>query len=259
MPKYVVISRDHYGAKKLRPYANFAFVAREALVPVVSVELQAVALSMPIGFVEQSGRYTPVALMSFIPGRNLFVGPDNQWLGKYIPAMIRGNPFRLLRQEGSDDSVLGIDEDSPLIVDANETGEAFYDDEGKPTAWVKAMLTFLTGVERSRTATDLALAALAKARVICPWEIKVKMGDGEKPVTGLHRIDEVALNGLSDDQFLQVRKASALPIAYAQLISMGQTTALERLVILQESLQQAQKHTLPEQIVVDVDTLNKDR
>ena len=85
------------------------------------------------------------------------------------------------------------------------------------------------------------------------------MGDGEKPVTGLHRIDEVALNGLSDDQFLQVRKASALPIAYAQLISMGQTTALERLVILQESLQQAQKHTLPEQIVVDVDTLNKDR
>jgi hypothetical protein len=259
MPQYVVISREHYGAKKLRPHANFAFLAREALVPIVNAELHAVALSMPIGFVEQKGRYTLVAVMSFIPGRNLFVGPDNQWLGKYIPAMFRGYPFRLLRQEGSEDFVLGVDEDSPLIADANETGEAFYDEEGKPTASVKAMMTFLTGVERSRTATDLALAALAKASVIRPWEIKIKMGDGEKPVTGLHRIDEVALNALSDDQFLQLRKASALSIAYAQLISIGQTTALERLVMLQENLQKAQKPTLPEQIVFDVDTLNKVR
>ena len=259
MPNYVVISRDHYGAKKLRPHENFAFLARESLVPIVNVELQAVALSMPIGFVEQSGRFTLVAVMSYIPGRNLFVGPDNQWLGKYIPAMFRGYPFRLLRQKASDDFVLGIDEESPLIVDAKETGEAFYDDEGNPTASVKAMMTFLTGCERSRTATDLALAALAKARVICPWEIRIKTVEGEKPVTGLHRIDEVTLNSLPDDTFLQLRKASALPIAYAQLISMGQTAVLERLGVLQENLQKAQKPALPEQFVFDADTLNKVR
>ena len=118
MPKFVVISRDRYGAKRWRGHENFAFLAREAAVPIVNAELQAVALSMPMAFIEQSGRYTLVAVMSFIPGRNLFVGPDNQWLGKYIPAEFRGYPFNLLRPEGSEDFVLGVDEESPLIVDA---------------------------------------------------------------------------------------------------------------------------------------------
>ena len=140
----------------------------------------------------------------------------------------------------------------------DEAGEAFYDSEGKPTASMQAMMNFLVAAERSRTATDLAVAALAKAGVICPWDIRIKTGDGEKPVSGLHRIDEVALNALADDAFLQLRKVpSALPIAYAQLISIGQTAALERLVVLQENLQKAQKPTLPEQIVFDGDLLNK--
>jgi hypothetical protein len=259
MPKYVVISRERYGAKRLRAHENFAFIAGEAVVPIVNVELQAIALSMPMGFIEQSGRYTLVAVLSFIPGRNLFVGPDNQWLGKYIPAAFRGYPFRLLRKEGSDDFVLGIDDESRLIVDANETGEAFYDNEGKPSASVQAMSNFLSGVERSRTATDLAIAALAKAGVICPWEIRIKMDDGEKPISGLHRIDEAGLNALGDEAFLQLRKASALPIAYAQLISMGQTAALERLVILQDNLLKALKPALQKEIMLDGDTLNKVR
>lgn len=259
MPKFVVISRERHGAKRLRAHENFAFLAGEALAPIVNAELQAVALSMPMGFAEQSGRYSLVAVMSFIPGRNLFVGPENQWLGKYIPAVYRGYPFRLLRQEGTEDFVLSIDEESRLIVDADETGEAFYDSEGKPSVSVQAMTNFLEGVERSRTATDLAIAALAKAGVICPWDIRIKTGDGEKPVSGLHRIDEAALNALGDDAFLQLRKASAFPIAYAQLISMGQTAALERLVVLQENLQKALKPTLPKEIVFDVDTLNKTR
>jgi hypothetical protein len=259
MPKYVAVNRERHSAKRLRAHENFAFLAREAVVPIVSAELQAVALSMPIGFIEQSGRYSLVAVLSFVPGHNLFVGPDNQWLGKYLPAMFRAYPFRLLRKEGSDESILGIDEESRLIVDANETGEAFYDSEGKPSASVQAMTNFLVGVERGRTATDLAVAALAKARVICPWAIKIKTGDGEKPVSGLHQIDEVALNALGDDSFLQLRKALALPIAYAQLISIGQTTALERLVILHENLRKAQKPKLPEEIVFDADTLNKVR
>jgi hypothetical protein len=259
MPKYVVISRERYGAKRLRAHENFAFLAREALAPIVSVELQAIALSMPMGFIEQSGRYTLVAVMSFIPGRNLFVGSDNQWLGKYIPAVFRGYPFRLLRKEGSDDFVLGIDEESQLIVDADQTGEAFYDSEGKPSASVQAMSNFLAGVERSRTATELAIAALDKAGVICPWDIRIKTGEGEKPISGLHRIDEAGLNALGDDAFLPLRKASALPIAYAQLLSMGQTAALERLAILQENLQKLLKPALQEETMLDVDTLNKVR
>ena len=36
---------------------------------------------MPIVFIEQAGRYVLMAMMSPMPGHNLFVGPDGEWLG----------------------------------------------------------------------------------------------------------------------------------------------------------------------------------
>ena len=46
------------------------------------------------------------------------------------------------------------------------------------------------------------MAALAKAGVIQPWPLTFKAGQEDKPVTGLHHIDELALNKLTDDSFL---------------------------------------------------------
>lgn len=253
----VVISPERHRAKRWRAHENFAFLAREAVATIVNAELQAVLLSMPMAFLEQSGRYTLVAVMSLIPGRNLFVGLDNQWLGKYVPAVFRAYPFQLVNPQGSENFVLGINEESQLIVGADEPGEAFYDPDGKPTASVQANFNFLLNIERSRTSTDLGVSALAKAGVICPWDIKIKVADHEKPVTGLHRIDEVALNALADDAFVQLRKASALSIAYAQLFSMGQIAALERLAILHENMEKALKPTFPKEVLFDFSVLNK--
>jgi len=77
-------------------------------------------------------------------------------------------------------------------------------------------------VERNRKVTDLAVAALAQADVIQPWPIKLKTDQGEQAVGGLHRVDETALRALPDEGFLKLRKAAALPIAYAQMLSVGQ-------------------------------------
>jgi hypothetical protein len=83
-------------------------------------------------------------------------------------------------------------------------------------------------LERNRKSTELAVEALAQADVIRPWEIKVKSTEGERPITGLHRVDEAALRALPDEAFLNLRKAS-LPIAYTQMLSMGQLGMLEHL------------------------------
>ena len=52
---------------------------------------------MPIAFIEQAGRFVPMAMMCPMPEHNLFVGPDGQWLGGYVPASLRSYPFRLVR------------------------------------------------------------------------------------------------------------------------------------------------------------------
>ena len=53
--------------------------------------------------------------------------------------------------------------------------------------------------------------------------------EGERPISGLHRVDEAALRALPDETFLNLRKTSALPIAYTQMLSMGQLGMLEHL------------------------------
>jgi hypothetical protein len=250
VPKLVPVSREHHAGKAWRRFSKYTFAASEAIAPLVGAELAKAALAMPIAFLQESGRYLPAALMSLVPGHNLFVGPAGQWLGSYVPATYRAYPFRFARREGSQEVTLCIDEDSGLVVEDSASGEKLFDADGNASPALKSVLDFLTAIERSRKATELAVAALAQASVIRPWDIKVKAGEQEKPVQGLYRVDEDAMSKLSDAEFLKLRRAGALSFAYAQLLSVGQLAVLQHLVTLQGQLAPAQAAvaTLPESI-----------
>ena len=202
------------------------------------------AVAMPIAFIEQSGRYLPVAIMSPQQGRNLFIGPNGQWLGIYVPAALRSYPFSPARVEGSDKLTICIDEDSGWVVNAaaNPDAPKFFEEDGSPSGAIKAALDLVTQIEHNRSITDLAVAALAEARIIQPWPITVTDGNQQVPVKGFHRIDEAALNALDDQTFLKLRKSGSLVLAYAQLISMrtigvfGQMTGVQQQLAHQEQL-----------------------
>ena len=224
MPRFAAVSRERHGNKKWQRFKNYAFAAADATMPIVGAEIGRAALAMPCAFVPQqeAGRYTLVAALSPVPGRNMFVGPDGSWLGPYVPFWFRVYPFRVLPAPGLDQPVLCVDEDSTLIVDRNAAGEDFFDAAGNLSPALKPVFDALMHVERNRKVTDLAVAALAQAGVIRPWPIKLKTDQGEQAVGGLHRVDEAALRALPDEAFLKLRKAAALPIAFAQMLSVGQ-------------------------------------
>ena len=125
MPQFTPITGESHAGKNWRRPPNFAFAAGEAVVPLVGAELAHAVVTMPIAFTAEADRYRLVALLSLVPGKNLFVAPDGKWLGGYIPAFFRGYPFRLWRQEGSETAVLCIDQDSKLLIEADGTGEVF--------------------------------------------------------------------------------------------------------------------------------------
>jgi len=105
------------------------------------------------------------------------------------------------------------------------------------------------GLTAQRRTTDVAVAALAEAGVIQAWPIKLKAEQSERAITGLYRIGEVALNALADDVFLELRKTpGALPIAYAQMLSMGQLGMFEHLARLQAQLRPPPAPTLSESL-----------
>jgi hypothetical protein len=248
MSQYVAVSRERHSAKRWRRSDGFSFAAGDALVPAIGAELSKLAPTTPLAFVEQSGQFELVAILSLTPGKNMFVGPDGRWLSDYVPALYRAYPFRVESRSGTDEVVLCIDEDSALVVEEGAGGESFFDADGGVSPALSSIVGFLTEVERGHKATRRAVAALAEAGVIQPWPITLKTAQGEQAIGGLHRIDEAALNALGDDAFLSLRKLSALPVAYAQLLSMGQLGVFAQLARVQAQLAPPPVASLPQSL-----------
>ena len=191
-------------------------------------EFSRAALSLPIAFLPMEGRFFPRALLSLIPGKNLFIAPDGRWLGSYVPAILRGYPFRLAETPDGQ-KVLVVDTDSGLIHEGSQH-EAFVGEDGKLSPVLAEILNFLTQVENTKAPTANACDALQALEIIVPWEITLRTEQGDKQIDGLFKIDEARLNALTDDAYLSLRQAGALPLAYCQMLSMHHLPMLSKLV-----------------------------
>lgn len=236
MSQLLAISPQNLAGKFWRRPSGFLFAADRQVIPLVGAELAKASVSMPIGFVQAGDIYLLVAFTSPTPGNNLYIGPDGKWLGNYVPAALRAHPFHLVSPEAGTEAVLCIDESAGLISDTPDGGEPFFDENGQPTQGILDTLNFLAQTEQNRISTQLALNAVVAAGLMQPWPITVQSGDQQVPVNGLFRIDEARLNELSDEAFLKLRAASAMPLIYAQLLSIGQLGLLDRLVAVQRDL-----------------------
>jgi hypothetical protein len=235
MTQIAAITKQNHADKSWTRYSSYTFASKSSIASLVGAEIShALTAGLPMAFVKEQDRFFLAAVLSLTPGTNLFVAQNGKWLGEYVPSVFRSYPFTLARAEGKENLILCVDEDSGLVNEDKNAGEPFFDDSKELSKPVKDILQFLTRVEQNKTAAFAAVASLAKAGVITEWPLKIKHGDQEKPITGLYRIDEAKLNSLDDEQFLKIRKAGSLPIAYAQLLSMGNIQVFEKLAKVQE-------------------------
>jgi len=234
MPKLSAITKQTYADKSWTRFSSYTFASKSSIASLVNAEIaKAVTAGLPMAFVKEQDRFFLAAVLSLTPGTNLFIAQNGKWLGEYIPSVFRSYPFMLAKAEGKDDLILCVDEESGLVKN-DKTGEPFFDDQGELSRQVHDIFNFLSQIEKNKIQTVRAVAVLAEAGVLTQWPLKIKQGDQEKPVTGLYRIDEAKLNSLDDEQFLKIRKAGALPTAYAQLLSMGNVQVFEKLAKVQQ-------------------------
>lgn len=210
------VSRERHADKRWQRYSSYSFAAADAVAPLVIQEMAKACATLPLGFIAADEGYLPVAVQGLVPGNNLLVTAQGQWLGGYVPAFYRAFPFRLANTTDNQ-QVLCVIESSGLVSDTE--GEAFFDETGEAAQSVKDVLNFLTQVEGNRPATQRACAALQKHKLITPWPIKLNTDAGTQTVDGLYTIDEAALNQLPADALLELRDASALIMAYCQILS----------------------------------------
>lgn len=226
MNTFTAITPQQFAGKAWKRYSSYAFAVQFNVIPVVAAELANLAPALPLGFVQTGESFQLVAITSLLPGANLFVAPNGDWLGRYIPAALRGYPFGVVSAQDKDETSLCINESSGLVVEAGQ-GEAFYDEAGRPGQALKDMLDFISKLEANRVVTQAAVDALQAANLVQHWPLSVRNGDRTVAVEGLYRIDETMLNTVSNDVFLSLRKTGSLPLAYAQLLSMNQLSMLE--------------------------------
>jgi len=198
------------------------------VVPLTAAELPQAALHLVLSFVGRGESWLPAAVLGLEPGHNAYVGAAGEWLGGYIPEPCRVHPFGLGRTKDGK-SLLCIDEAAALVPEG-AAGEAFFGADGKLAPAVQERFDLLGRMEAGRRRATAACAVLARHALIQPWPLVIKTTSGERPVNGLFRIDEPALNKLPAQALLELRDCGALLMAYCQLLSMQNLHSLGRLV-----------------------------
>jgi hypothetical protein len=227
MTKYTALSPSRHAGKTWSPPSHFGFAKQTTYVDVIGAEVAQVATNMPLALVRDGERFKLIGLLSYRGRHNVFVAPNGRWMGSYIPAAFRIHPFRLIRVSTPEKLILCVDETSGLIKDGG--GQTLFDDAGQLSKSVSGIVTALQGLEKGRAVITVATRALEEAGIIVPWQIDVKGNTAGSIFEQLYRVDEPSLQGLDDANFLKLRKAGALALAYAQIVSMARVEFLEQL------------------------------
>tara|TARA_R110000850_G_scaffold233925_1_gene358760 strand:+ start:186 stop:971 length:786 start_codon:yes stop_codon:yes gene_type:complete len=233
MTQWIALSKTDHAQSLYWPRDGYRFAADQQVVPVLVAELGKLLPHYAIGFVKEGEGYQPVVITGLGQG-NLYLHPEGKWLGNYVPAALRGYPFRLVaNQEGG--QVVCIADDH---VTEEPSAKPLFDDEGNLAEQVAQTVDFLQQCEKSRQVTTACVQKLAEAGVIEEWPLQIGRGEGQEPLTvnGLHRINEQSLNGL-DAETLHGLRGGPLSLAYAQMLSSHQLNQLTERAELLAKLQ----------------------
>lgn len=220
------LSRETHQNLRLRtPPEQWAFARGRMIAGLVAPELTEVIKSMPMAFTLQGEQANLVALMG-LGEQNLFVGPAGQWLGPYIPAVLRAWPFALMKQ--GEQRVVAINADSDAF--STEEGELLFNENGEPGERLQRTVQFLQSFSDQEIVMGRAVEAIRQAGLLVPWELTVNPRGGTSVnLTGLYQVDRAAFEALDDESFLTLRKAGALPVVYAHVFSQRNVSVLEQL------------------------------
>ena len=199
---------------------DYSFAKDETLAPIVFDEMADIAREYPIIF-PKNGSGLPCALLGLEPGHNAYIDDEGRWLGTYIPAHIRRYPFMLATSgdlEGDlNRFVVVFDPDAKHFMDPN--GHQVFTHDGKPTQHMTNRFALLQQMQKTTPRTIELVKVLDDSGILVERTVTIKKAGQANQITGFRTIEEKKLNGLPDAAFMELRRAGALPLIYAHLLS----------------------------------------
>ena len=205
-------------------HRDYSFAARDHLAPVVMAEITQVLPWYPLAFAsnEQGSRFHLVALLSLMPGRNLYLTPQGKWQAPYVPSHYRGYPFAL-NGEGQ----LCIDVESGLFTESDTPGALPIFEHGELSELTAQVKQFHEKRHQALALTQKLVDQLHEAELITPWAIQWKPKAKVQTLKGYCGIDEERLRSLAPEQYAELAHSGALGLAYVQIFSRARIADLQ--------------------------------
>lgn len=218
---------DRHGELGIDLAPDYRFAAKTHAVPLNAIEFGIAARHYPIVFAAGTTPPAAVAVLGLRQDRNLFVDADGAWAADtYVPSYVRRYPFILARNDEASEFALCVDRASDKV---RAEGETRFFEGVEPTDAVRKALDFCAAFQRETRESEALMRKITEHDLFAPNAGRFTLPDGEVlNVNDFSIIDEARVNGLSDEAFLDLRKAGALPVIYAHLWSMRNWADLVR-------------------------------
>jgi hypothetical protein len=216
----VPITPARHGRHSVEAGRSFAFSAGVNAVPLMGVEILRAATEYAVVFTEMGDGFMPAVVLGVKGDQNLYLGPDGQWNAKYIPAFIRRYPFVFATSADNKTLTLCVDEAYPGL-NTQGRGERLFDDDAKPTPYVKRVLDFLKEYQAHFVRTQAFGRRLKELGLLEPMTARVTTPDGGNlSLTGFLAVSRSKLRALAPEQLASLVKTDELELLYLHLYSM---------------------------------------
>lgn len=179
---------------------------------------------------DKDDNFFPLALFGFQPNENLFLD-DSKWNARYVPAMIRREPFMIGLQASRDGSneaaarMLSLDLDHPRVN--KEKGERLFQPLGGRTPYLEETANLLEAVFQGYEHNKAFVSALQEHDLLESVNFDITLEDGSKnQLLGFYTIDEEKLQKLPDSTLGNLSRSGFLMPIFMVLASMANIRTL---------------------------------
>ena len=216
----VPMSATRHADASVEPGTGYAFASHASAVPIMAVEFLLAATEYAIVFTPVGDDIVPAVVLGLRNEQNLYLGQDDKWKAKYVPAFIRRYPFVFSASADKKTLALCIDESSAGF---NRTGkgQALFDAEKKPTEYTQRVLKFLQAFQTHFQRTQLFCKRVKELGILEPTTVRMAGPGGEKlAVGGFLVVDRKKLREVPAEKLAELAKTDELELLYLHLYSL---------------------------------------
>lgn len=214
------IDKNTDAKTRITPLQSFDFCKDQTSALLGLSEVIPCSREIPVLFAEIESGFAPIAMLG-VPATGNQAVQDEKWQFGYVPAVFRAYPFLLMQTDDEGKTLTVCLERSSGLI-SEEEGTPLYE-EGEPSGLLQNAQKLLQNLHQEQRKGQAFGALLKEKELLAPFSLTVTQNNEKKqiPFEGLFMVDEKKLNELSDEDFLDLKKAGVLALIYAHLFSLN--------------------------------------